>query len=345
MSTSDLIDAVLKKVPQADPSMILELTVSCDADLNRVFALLGIQSASKKRQMTFDTRTTDKPAKVTKTSSDLVPLYSSEQVDNANICCTLHQNFLDPSLANQLALTLNEEAKDWKYRKFHLFEREVQSGHSNAIYSSDDAIISGEKRMMYQGMPISHLHPMSPEMARASQQVQEFVRQFSPNWCSQVCVTNRYAGRGEKLDYHSDQLTNLGPKPIIAALSLGCSREFRIKDRRVPPRRPTYSIRIPHNSLLIMHPGCQEQFKHCVPPVSNLDPDPLLGTVRISLTFRHYKSNVSPPKCRCNEPMLMRTTLPDPAGKYKYIWQCSQHYVGKMGCNETKVYDSLTNTK
>jgi hypothetical protein len=33
----------------------------------------------------------------------------------------------------------------------------------------------------------------------------------------------------------------------------------------------TLEIILPHNSLLIMHGGVQELFKHCVPPVNGMD--------------------------------------------------------------------------
>lgn len=36
------------------------------------------------------------------------------------------------------------------------------------------------------------------------------------------------------------------------------------------PKR-TLELVLPHNSLCIMHAGCQETFKHTVPPVSAMD--------------------------------------------------------------------------
>lgn len=33
----------------------------------------------------------------------------------------------------------------------------------------------------------------------------------------------------------------------------------------------TLEITLPHNSLLIMHGGTQEVFKHCVPPMNGMD--------------------------------------------------------------------------
>lgn len=344
MSTTTLIDAVLKKVPDADPSVVLDLIVACNADLNQVFQLLGVQQQSRKRQMTFDSFTSKRPARRFKTSADVVNLYTPEQVKSADINCSLYLNALDPSVANQLAIALNDDATHWNHRRFYLFDREVQSGHKSSIYTCDEAILSDEEKTTYQGRVMyRHKHevfPFSPELHEARKVVEEHVRQFVPEWECSVAVMNQYSNKHDKLDYHSDQLTHLGVKPTIASLSLGCTREFRLKDRSVPPQRPIYSIHIPHNSLLIMHGGCQERFKHCVPPASSVESDPLLGSSRISCTFRMYKMNREDlPLCKCNKTMILRNTLPDKEGKYKYIWQCSSGYEGEQSCELVKQAD------
>lgn len=344
MSTATLIDAVLKKVPDADPNVVLDLIVACNADLNQVFQLLGVQQQSRKRQMTFDSFTSKRPARRFKTSADVVNLYTPEQVKSADIKCSLYPNVLDPSVANQLAISLNEDAASWNNRRFYLFDREVQSGHKSAIYTSEKAILSGDEKTTYQGQILSRkrheVFPFSPELSEACKVVEEHVRKLDPNWECSVAVMNQYSDKVSKLDYHSDQLTHLGAKPIIASLSLGCTREFRIKDRSVPPQRPVYSIHIPHNSLLIMHAGCQEHFKHCVPPASSVETDPLLGVSRVSCTFRMYKMNREDlPRCRCNNTMILRNTLPDKEGNYKYIWQCGSGYGGGQSCELVKQVD------
>lgn len=73
----------------------------------------------------------------------------------------------------------------------------------------------------------------------------------------------------ESVGFHSDRLNYLGPAPTIASLTLGTSRIFRL--RSVGPEARTFNIPLPHNSLIIMHAGCQENFKHCVPPQRSID--------------------------------------------------------------------------
>jgi len=75
-------------------------------------------------------------------------------------------------------------------------------------------------------------------------------------------------------------LTHLGPFPTIASLTLGCTRPFRLRPfsstslpstNGQPTTMRTLEITLPHNSLLIMHGGTQEVFKHCVPPMNGMD--------------------------------------------------------------------------
>ena len=70
---------------------------------------------------------------------------------------------------------------------------------------------------------------------------------------------------------HADQLTSLGPLPAIAGLSLGATRSFRLRKRW--PGRPGedasdrsgdvwVDVPLPHNSLAVMLPPCQELWTH-----------------------------------------------------------------------------------
>ncbi len=61
------------------------------------------------------------------------------------------------------------------------------------------------------------------------------LRYQSPKeWTPNAAFVNCYSGGNESVGYHSDQLTYLGPRAVIGSLSLGVTREFRV--RRVVPR-------------------------------------------------------------------------------------------------------------
>lgn len=90
-------------------------------------------------------------------------------------------------------------------------------------------------------------------------------------------LLNRYAGGEERMGWHSDDEPELGPEPLIAAVSLGSERplRFRWKDRS----HEAFNVWLPHDSLLVMGAGVQERLQHALLPRR-------LPGLRISLTFR-----------------------------------------------------------
>ncbi|WP_416140718.1 alpha-ketoglutarate-dependent dioxygenase AlkB family protein [Halomonas sp. HK25] len=98
-------------------------------------------------------------------------------------------------------------------------------------------------------------------------------------------LLNRYAGGEERMGWHSDDEPELGPDPLIAAVSLGAERplRFRFKPGVAPsndagPTQP-FNVWLPHDSLLVMGPGVQRRLQHALLPRR-------IPGLRISLTFR-----------------------------------------------------------
>lgn len=347
MSTDQLVNAVLRKVPDADPGYILELLVECEGDVSKVFKLLGLAGSGTKVQSTFKVSKLPPPTvKSSKQKSGVVFLHTPEQVRQAKINCTLHLNVLDGALANSLLGQLLMDSDDWDSGKFHLFDREVQSPHTSASYADDKALLKSQKST-YQGRMVGKIRPFTPEMAQARDSIERIVNEeiskaadLSPSktakvarWQSHFAICNHYRNKDETVGYHSDQLTHLGPNPTIAGLSLGSSREFRFKSRH-EKHAQIFSVQLPHNSLVIMHAGNQELFKHSIVPVRAVDANAISGSSRISITYRHYHEDYTYdkiPRCRCNQPMILRTTIGIP---YKYIWQCGKAYQGGQGCRQ-----------
>lgn len=331
-TTEQLLDAVIRKAPEADPATALELIVSCNGDLNRVFELLGVKVANY-RQTTF--KVGKPPPRSAGVSSPRIHLFSPQDVEAAGVKCSLHLSVLEPSVARQLLHKLMEESHEWSTSKFYLFGRQAQSGHSSALYLREPESQQNHKST-YQGRQTTKKFEFSPEMHDACNAVEQLVHSVTNQpWHPDVAVCNRYDGASSSVDWHSDQLTHLGPEPIIACLSLGCEREFRLKDKFAKRGAQQWSLRLPHNSVVIMHSGCQEHFKHSIPATRTIDSHALSGATRISLTFRMYPAKFHAdnlPKCRCNKSMLLRTTNDK---RFKYIWQCGQAYVSNEGCDQT----------
>ncbi|KAJ1982074.1 hypothetical protein H4R34_001834, partial [Dimargaris verticillata] len=152
--------------------------------------------------------------------------------------------------------------------------------------------------------------------------------QASGLWQANAIVGNSYQGSVQGLGWHNDKLTRIGPAPTIASLSLGVTRQFRI--RRIPTtytsnlREPTYGVDLPHNTLLIMMPPMQEQYQHSIPRFTPIDRHPVGGDTRINLTFRYYRPEYAverTPRCYCGVPceLSVVTRTQETLGRYYYI--------------------------
>lgn len=91
-------------------------------------------------------------------------------------------------------------------------------------------------------------------------------------------LLNRYANGEERMGWHSDDEPELGPDPLIAAVSLGAERPLRLRWRQGSGE--AFNVWLPHDSLLLMGHGVQRQLQHALLPRK-------IPGLRISLTFRH----------------------------------------------------------
>lgn len=91
-------------------------------------------------------------------------------------------------------------------------------------------------------------------------------------------LANLYRDGRDAMGWHSDDEPELGPRPVIASLSLGGTRRFAFRHRHDPARKAT--IELPHGSLLLMAGDTQAEWKHALPRTGKPVP------ARINLTFR-----------------------------------------------------------
>jgi alkylated DNA repair dioxygenase AlkB len=91
-------------------------------------------------------------------------------------------------------------------------------------------------------------------------------------------LVNYYRDGSDSVDWHADDEPELGPKPIIASLSLGTERVFQLRHQRTKQR---ISIPLPHGSLLMMGAGIQNHWQHRIAKVKSL------SEARVNFTFRY----------------------------------------------------------
>ncbi|RPB27927.1 hypothetical protein L211DRAFT_891319 [Terfezia boudieri ATCC MYA-4762] len=286
--------------------------------------------------------------------------------------CTLITGFLQGEVANELLLELVREAQGFVKKgsrevRFVLWGKEVWSRHTSALYVRGEGV-EGEGGgyveegedvwYTYSGMKEQKKRVFTERMERVTELVEEKVREViserisppiplemgrkkyeSPHpWKTNAAIVNCYDGGAESVGWHADQVTYLGPMTTIASVSLGVGREFGLKRQSAAEGEEDGVVKVwlPHNSLLIMEAGTQEEWKHCIYPAPSVSTHPLSGSKRINITYRYYRPSLAPkylPRCKCEpEPLpgVLRAVMDKRSGNYgRYFWSCQGAYQGR----------------
>jgi len=266
----------------------------------------------------------------------------NEDLQEMNCPFELVKNALEPELADELAKDLMKEVKStWTQSKWTVFENIGMTRRLTCVYDFDGNVArrSGTENTAESDAQETHqISPKAPDrLSLASHRIREIVRErheararlFSDadskearEWSPTFVLGNFYRDGSDNIGFHGDHLTRLGPRPIIAAISLGATRLFRWKPAAENDKR-MFSAKLKHNMALIMWPGTQELWKHGIPPQSNgsLQTHPITGCGRLSFTFRMHKQEFyeSSPLCYCQR----RTALRFSVKSDKYFFKCN----------------------
>ncbi|KAK0735751.1 hypothetical protein B0T21DRAFT_368443 [Apiosordaria backusii] len=363
--STDVKLAILASLhPDIEQEMLLDILLAHDGDVQATSETLkspppasrpvkkttGVAGQTSLRSFTSDSSPSGEPSskkpKILSKKGQTLYLYDPQDISEHTPCSIIH-NFLPAQEANELLAELVEESKTFQKVSFKLFDNIVSSPHTSGFYVGSQKELQEQKNdYHYNGGRITDVRTLTPKLEAVRARVQETVNQaiqdrirthhggqkpkYQPSepWCANAAFVNCYNGPQESVGWHTDQLTYLGPHPTIASLSLGVTREFRL--RRISsflPSSPSthpptsdpnlqgqISLPLPHNSLLIMHSTTQEQWKHSVSPSRSLTPHPISGNIRINITYRHYRPQFHPrttPKCHCGVPGVLRVVTND----------------------------------
>lgn len=91
-------------------------------------------------------------------------------------------------------------------------------------------------------------------------------------------LINRYRSGADSNGWHSDDEPELGSEPVIASLSLGATRDFRLRHKHRPGLGHTLALE--NGSLLLMRGATQRHWQHQIPKRAH-------AGERINLTFRY----------------------------------------------------------
>ncbi|QDA59939.1 alpha-ketoglutarate-dependent dioxygenase AlkB family protein [Hymenobacter jejuensis] len=130
-------------------------------------------------------------------------------------------------------------------------------------------------RYRYSGLSLEP-QPWTPALQRLRHQVEA-----AAGTVFNSVLLNLYRAGQDSMGWHADNEPELGPEPVIASVSLGAVRRFRLKPRD-PHRTPhePLSLDLPSGSLLLMQGSTQQHWLHAVPKTTRP-----VGP-RLNLTFR-----------------------------------------------------------
>ena len=178
----------------------------------------------------------------------------------------LFKNVLSPEKSTMIFSQLITDI-DWQTETLFLFGRHIQVPRLTAWYGDVAYTYSGLRHEPKKWLPILN-------------ELRDLVHHHTCEKFNSVLL-NQYRGGSDSMSWHSDNEHELGQNPIIASLSFGGTRRFRL--RNTAYKKQTLSIDLLDASLLVMAGPLQHHWQHALPKTKKPSPP------RINLTFRNIK--------------------------------------------------------
>ena len=193
-----------------------------------------------------------------------------------NASLWLFPNFI--KLAHAQALFTYLEAKiEWQQDQLNMYGKPVDIPRLQAWFGGQDAAYS------YSGLTLSPkpwLLPLEKLRSTLALQCQDLLENDGTekrlNFNS--ALANYYRDNNDAVGWHSDDEPELGGNPVIASVSLGGTRAFKLK-HKISGEKLT--IPLTSGSLLLMAGETQSYWQHAI-----LRSKKVIAP-RINLTFRH----------------------------------------------------------
>lgn len=177
----------------------------------------------------------------------------------------LYPNFLTP----QFALNLFEVFKNkipWRHDPVKVFGKTYMQPRLTSLHGTTKQSYGYSNLQMYP-------EPMTPEMFDLMTRINQL-----NNTSFNIVLLNMYRDGNDSNGWHADNEKELGQNPVIASISLGASRIFKLKHRH--DKNLTHQMLLENGSLLMMSGQTQHHWLHHIPKTKKQ-----IGP-RINLTFR-----------------------------------------------------------
>ena len=172
-----------------------------------------------------------------------------------------------------------------------LAKKMIEALNDNILWEQDEFLMYGKKIITsrkvgwYGSKPFEYTYSRIRRKAHLWNQELNEIRkliEFETKNSFNSCLLNLYPRGSDGMGWHSDDEKELGPRPVIASLSLGAARRFLVRKRvRVSSeRRASVALVLEPGSLLLMQGDSQRQLQHALPRTRRK-----IG-LRINLTYR-----------------------------------------------------------
>lgn len=260
-----------------------------------------------------------------------------------HVPCELVRNALPKALATKLLHVMLGDSKGWDQPTWFLFGQEHAAPRKSKYFDlSDEQELRGLCNNSGNADASANVSCAAAGgmLREAAALISAHVNRLSSpwpiddadraGWAPTYCFGNLYRDGQDSTGAHADRLTLLGIRPVIASLSLGATRLFRMRrakvedgagalavaqdrkhaaNQRKAATMPATDITLEHNSLLIMMPPAQEAYKHEVPrTATKIASHPDAGLQRVNLTFRRLKPEFEAhvPRCKCGNRAILK---------------------------------------
>ena len=194
----------------------------------------------------------------------MFPVPKSIPIENGDLL--LFESVLLPEKSTLIFAKLITDI-DWETETLFLFGRQIQVPRLTAFYGDAAYTYSGLRHKPKKWLPLLN-------------ELRDLAQRHTGEKFNSVLL-NQYRRGSDSMSWHSDNEQELGQNPIIASLSFGGMRRFRL--RNIAHKKQTLSIDLCNASLLVMAGPLQHNWQHALPKTKKT------VSHRINLTFRNIK--------------------------------------------------------
>ena len=198
----------------------------------------------------------------------LFPEEESFQLNLPDADVTYYPNFFNLEDANHYFKILLDTL-EWQQDNITIFGKTHKQPRLTALYASNNNTYSYSNITMKPSK-------FTPTLELIKTKIETKIKQQFT-----TCLCNLYRDGQDSNGWHADNEKELGQNPIIASVSFGAERLFKLKHRTNKTLK--HDIVLQHGSLLIMQGKTQHHWLHQIPKTRKITSE------RINLTFRIIK--------------------------------------------------------